>query len=434
MSSVDRYRWWLVRGAAVVLAVLPALHVTGRSPWELTLLAAAGLTQVEVGVRMWRARPDSGMGPLMVGSGLIWLLATWDRSGLPALGPGGLLLNICYDPMQLHCALIIPAGRLATRTDRLLAVVGYAYWPATIAAYWLLRGAAPLTAGDLERLREISYPAIGVGLLIFFVARYRRATPVDRHAFAPFWTVTLVQTTATTALSMTAYHPDSWTTALYAVGSGLVPVGAAMSLGRSHRRRLIEAGDAERQRVERNVHDGVQQRLLAAALLLRQANRTPTPDRVLVARGAAEVETAIAELRALVRGMNPPELVRYGLSGAVAALADRAGVPMTVDDRLAGAALPEQVAVTAYFVVVEAVANIGKYAHAHAATATLARTGDRLVVTVCDDGAGGAGAQSGGGLAGLRERVESCGGTFDVTSPAGKGTTVRASLPLGGGR
>ncbi|MFC7481020.1 sensor histidine kinase [Luedemannella flava] len=237
---------------------------------------------------------------------------------------------------------------------------------------------------------------------------------------------------ATTGLAgATAFNGRAWATAVYAIGAGLVPVGAAISLSRSHRRELIEAGDAARQRVERDVHDGVQQRLLAAALLLRQANRAATPDRELVARGAAEVETAVAELRDLVRGLNPPELVRYGLPGAVAALAERSSVPVTVDDRLAGASLPEQAAVTAYFVVVEAVTNTEKYAHARTATATLAAARGRLVVTVRDDGAGGAVAVPGGGLAGLRARVESAGGTFDLTSPPGAGTTVRASLPLG---
>ncbi|WP_344081779.1 sensor histidine kinase [Luedemannella helvata] len=430
---MNPYRWWLIRAAAVVLASAPVLHPTVRSPWETAVLAAVGLAHVEVGVRMWRTRPDSAVGAVMSAAGLVWLLTTWDRADVPALGAGGLALSVCYDPMVLHCAMLMPAGRLLTRADRLIVAAAYLYWPTTIAGYWLLAGGGELTVAGLVALRGSTYPvAVAAGLLIVFVVRYARAGSRDRHAFAPLWTATFIRAGTTGVATSAAFAGQSWATAVFAAGAGLVPLGAAMSLTRSHRRDLIEAGDAARQRVERDVHDGVQQRLIAAALLLRQASRAGTPDRELVARGAAEVETAVAELRALVRGMNPPELVRYGLPGAVAALADRASVPITVDDRLGGVEIDEQAAVAAYFVVAEAVTNLERYAHASAATATLATAGGRLVVTVRDDGAGGAVTVPGGGLAGLRARVESCGGTFEVTS--GPGTTVRASLPLGGAR
>src|SRR5688572_5022104 len=129
MTSVDRFRWWLIRSVAVVLAAVPLLRPTDRSPWEFAVLAAAGLAHAEVGTRMWRARPDSRVGPIMVASGLVWLLSTWDPAAPSAHGAGGLILSTVYEPMQLHCALIIPAGRLITRPDRFIGAVAYLYWP-----------------------------------------------------------------------------------------------------------------------------------------------------------------------------------------------------------------------------------------------------------------------------------------------------------------
>ena len=418
----------LLRSAVLVLAAGPLMVGDSLSPWEFTLVAAVGVLHVEVGLRTWRARGDNCTGPLMIASGLWWLVNAWGRAALAEMFAEGLLLSACYDPLLLHCSLIIPTGRLRRRRDLMLVTVGYLYWPGVIAAIWLARGMRGPGAADLVSIRALTYPLIGIGLFTFFVARYRAGSAADRRAFGPFWTAVLVNAVTTTALSTTAYHSNSWPTVLYAVGAALVPVGAAMSFARSERLRLIEAGDRERQRVERNVHDGVQQRLLGATLLLRQAERAG--DSVLVARGAAEVETAIAELRELVRGLNPPALTRYGLSGAIAAIVEGSPVTVDVDDRLGDARLPEPVAVTAYYVALEAVTNAQKHSGARVVRVSLATEAGRFLVAVQDDGAGGADPVAGGGLDGLRHRVESCGGAFRVISGRGGGTTVRASLPL----
>lgn len=420
------------RLSALAIAAGQLLYPDGRSPWELAVLAATGLLHVEVGLRLRRAHPDSGMGRLMVAAGFLWLLNTWGWVAWPVLCGQGLLLSMVYDPLLLHGTLIIPRGRLHGRFDRLMAVVAYLFWPVAIAAIWLSRTPEVPSVADLMVVRGFGYPVIGLGLLVVFIVRYLRAAPADRRAFAPFWGGTLVNTVATTALSATAYGAVVWPAMLFAVGAAMVPVGAAISLARTDKRRLIESADRQRERVERDVHDGVQQRLLAAVLMLRQAQRTR--DSELLDRGAVEVETAIAELRELVRGMNPPALVRYGLSGAIASIADRAPVQVEVDGRVDSVRVPEPVAVAAYYVALEAVANSQKHAAAQAVRVSLATEEDRLVVTVRDDGVGGACAVRGGGLRGLRDRVESCGGNFRLASVRGEGTTIKAVLPLDGGR
>lgn len=413
---------WPVRAGTAALVCGPLLAAYWTTPWELACLAVAGVLHTEVGLRLWRERPDSRMGPLLVACGLVWLLDAWGRVGLPAVFAGGLMLSIVHDPMHLHAGLVVTSGRLRGWWDRVIAAAGYAYWPVlTVAAVVV---AQPGLA-HLLQLRAWTYPLVGVFLAGVFIVRYRRAGADDRRVYAPFWAALAANGLCTAALSTVTYGPGHWPTVLYALGATLIPVGAALSAQRAERRRLREARDRERRRVERDVHDGVQQRLLAAAMMLRQ------DDPVLIARGAQEVEYAIADLRDLVRGMNPVALVRYGLSGAVAAVAERARVPVAVDDRVGHVTLPEPVAAAAYYVTMEAVANSEKHADAGLVTVTLTAEGDRVEVTVRDDGVGGARAVPGGGLQGLQERVESCGGTLRVSSARGTGTAVRAVLPLG---
>ncbi|MFC7246210.1 sensor histidine kinase [Catellatospora aurea] len=412
---------WPVRATTVALVCGPLLAAYWTTPWELACLAAAGLLHTEVGLWLWRERPAARMGPLLVVSGLVWLLDAWGRSALPALCAGGLMLSVLHDPMHLHAGLVVTSGRLRGRWDRAVAAAGYAYWPVLAAA---ALAAGQLSLPNLLHLRALTYPLVGVFLAAVFLVRHRRAGRDDRHAYAPFWAALTANGLCTAALSTLTYGPGHWPTVLYALGASLIPAGAALSAHRAERRRLLQARDHERRRVERDVHDGVQQRLLAAAMMLRQ------DDPALVARGAAEVDNAIADLRDLVRGMNPAALVCHGLSGAVAAIAERAGIPVAVDDRVGHVTLPEPVATTAYFVTMEAVANSAKHARAGRVTVTLATEGDRVAVTVHDDGIGGAQPVPGGGLHGLRERVESCGGTFRVSSVRGRGTAVRAVLPL----
>ncbi|WP_344619040.1 sensor histidine kinase [Dactylosporangium salmoneum] len=514
---------------SVAAAIAVAVAVLGaQEPWELACFLATGLLHTEVGRRMWRARPDSRMGPLMMAAGLCWLADGAGRIVLPAVFRDDLMLGAVYQPLVLHCALVIPVGRLQGRLDRATALAGYLFWPAALLAWWLVPGHPPGIGGLLE-VRALAYPVVGAALLLFLLRRYRMASPVYRNAYTPFWIANLLDVAATAVVSAGWYVPGAATQIVYYAGSAAVPVGAALSLARSQppppairslvaalgaaaagpaalrdalraglgdptlevlgpgeappagtvltplrhagrevgalahdpalaaspdvlhavlrmaalvldhrdqlaevrrsRLRIVEAADAERRRIERNIHDGVQQRLIAASLLLRRAERAGG-DGPLLRQGLSELDTAVAELREIARGMNPPALVLHGLAGALESLAERSRVAVHVDDRVGGAALGEETAATAYYVALEAVTNAEKHAGADAVELTLTAGETDLVLRVRDTGAGGAAFVPGGGLEGLRDRVEAGGGTLSLHSPPGGGTRLEARLPL----
>ncbi len=203
------------------------------------------------------------------------------------------------------------------------------------------------------------------------------------------------------------------------------------------RARIVQAGDAERRRLERNLHDGAQQRLVSLSLTLRLAARRLGDDPELLAAGE-ELAQALEELRELARGIHPAVLTEYGLVPAIQALATRTPIPvdleLDLDERL-----PAPVEAAAYYVVAEALTNVAKYAEASGALVHVfrsERSGDeasgrgrrRACVEVRDDGIGGA-LQDGSGLRGLADRVEALGGALYLRSPEGEGTTLLAEIP-----
>ena len=199
------------------------------------------------------------------------------------------------------------------------------------------------------------------------------------------------------------------------------------------RSRIIAAADAERRRIERDLHDGAQQRLVALALNLRMAEqRAASGDPAageLVRQAGEEAQLALKELRDLARGIHPAILTNRGLPAALEDLASRATVPVEVtaapDERL-----PDAVEAAAYFVVSECLANIGKHAQATSATVAVTVEDGRLSVVVADDGVGGAELGDGSGIQGLGDRVGALSGSLAVESPPGEGTRVVASIPL----
>jgi signal transduction histidine kinase len=201
---------------------------------------------------------------------------------------------------------------------------------------------------------------------------------------------------------------------------------------RASRERIVLAGDAERRRVERDLHDGAQQRLLALSLALHRARRQlGNGQQSLVAdtleRSGRELAQAIDELRELARGIHPTVLTDAGLAPAVAMVAGRASVPVEVE--VAEERFAPTVEATAYFVVSEALANVTKHACATRAGVTACRAGSLLHIEVCDDGRGGADPSRGSGISGLQDRVAAVGGTISVESTPGTGTVVRVDLP-----
>jgi PAS domain S-box-containing protein len=199
------------------------------------------------------------------------------------------------------------------------------------------------------------------------------------------------------------------------------------------RRRIVEASDTERKRLERNLHDGAQQRLVAFALGLRvaQSKLRKSPDEAerLLGQLAEELSAAIVELRELAQGIHPAVLTERGLEAAVEVLAARAPLSVELDIDLPER-LPEPVETAAYYTVSESLANVAKHARAQTARVTIAWSDDVLVVEVADDGAGGADVEHGTGLRGLGDRVEALGGQLWVESSRGNGTLVRGELPV----
>jgi signal transduction histidine kinase len=202
---------------------------------------------------------------------------------------------------------------------------------------------------------------------------------------------------------------------------------------RASRERLVAASDAERRRLERNLHDGAQQRLVSVALQMRMVQsriRTdPQLAEELLTKAADELSQSLQELRELARGIHPAVL-NHGLEAALKSLAARATVPTTVrfDSTVR---LPERVELAAYFVTCEALANVAKYAQASTASVHVSRRNGTAVVKISDDGVGGADEAAGTGLQGLADRVAALDGTLRIVSPSGVGTVVTAELPCG---
>jgi len=198
------------------------------------------------------------------------------------------------------------------------------------------------------------------------------------------------------------------------------------------RARIVEAGDIERRRLERNLHDGAQQRLVSLALQLRMLRSTlredPASAESLLSRADAELGRAIDELRELARGIHPAVLTNLGLVAALHSLAERAPVPVeftrTPDKRL-----PDSVEAAIYYLVAEAITNVAKYAQATRTSVAVERSNGIATVVVSDDGVGGAEPVHGSGLVGLADRVEALGGRLHVESPPGRGTCLTAEIP-----
>jgi signal transduction histidine kinase len=196
------------------------------------------------------------------------------------------------------------------------------------------------------------------------------------------------------------------------------------------RARIVQAGDEARRRLERDLHDGAQQRLVAVALALRVAADALRSDtergRQLLDDARGELDHAIDELRELARGIHPAVLTERGLAAAVALLAGRSEVPVKLS--VTTERFPTAVEAAAYFVVAEGLTNVARYSEASDASVSISHFDGRLVVEVEDDGKGGADASRGTGLRGLADRVEVLDGSLSLSSPEGEGTRLRAEF------
>ena len=221
--------------------------------------------------------------------------------------------------------------------------------------------------------------------------------------------------------------------ALALLGPSQHQLQARVEALQASRDRAVDSAEAERRRIERDLHDGAQQRLVALAMDLGMARAKletdPAAATALVGEAHEEAKRALAELRDLARGIHPAVLADRGLDAAISALAARSPVPVEVD--VATGRLPGPVESAAYFVVAEALTNAAKHARAAEIGVRIARHRDLLIVEVIDDGVGGADPAKGTGLRGLADRVAAVDGRLAITSPPGGPTVIRAELPCG---
>ncbi len=420
------------------------------------------LSFVGTGLYATERRPGSRVGALMVALGFAWCVAAISLANSPLAFSLGLVLGGLWGGVFLHLLMSFPTGRLPPGADRRIVLAGYALFTLGSIPPLLFSGPRELACEDcpsnlwlVERDADLAnaltavQTALYLVLLLVVVARlwqrWRRADALDRVALTPVSACGLVAFLVVSA-GTAADTPVFWWVAFGV--TALLPLAFLGGLLQSHvarldaelvtrlqelrasRVRLVNAGDAERRRLERDLHDGAQARLVSVTLLLGRV-RLMVEDReeaaAMLDRAQSELRTGLAELRELARGIHPAVLVQRGLEPAIAALASRAPVPVTVqaeEERL-----PPPVEIAAYFVVSEALTNVAKYAQASSASVSVRRAGDVLRVEVADDGVGGADASRGSGLRGLADRVAALDGTIAVDSPAGGGTRVRVEIP-----
>ena len=243
------------------------------------------------------------------------------------------------------------------------------------------------------------------------------------------WGVIVLATTGDDPLPPGTEHRLADFTEL--VATAIANVDARSELTES-RARIVASADEAMRRIERDLHDGAQQRLITLALQLRGAQEAVPPEHELAAqldRLAAGLNSAVDELREFARGIHPAMLTRGGLPPALRTLARRSAVPVDLDVRMAGR-LPEPVEIAGYYVVSETLTNAAKYAQATTVTVNVEADDQLLRVRVHDDGIGGADFAGGSGLVGLRDRVEALGGRLALESEPGLGTSLSVELPL----
>jgi signal transduction histidine kinase len=432
-----------------------------------------GLSFVATGLFATRRRPESRTGARMVLLGFAWFLAVLNFAGSAFLYSLAAVLGGLWGGVFLHLVMAFPSGRLTNRLDRGLVGAGYVIFTVATVPAMLVAGPHELGCDDCPAnvlliepdsdladlalaLQGLLYAVLFVAVLVRLTRRWRRATPLERLQLTPVYACALLAFLLVTV--GTSASPDEsgviWPVALAV--TALLPFAFLAGLLRSHvawldsalqarveelrasRARLVEAGDTERRRLERNLHDGAQARFVGLAMLLGAARRRVDADPAdpevgeLLDRAMSELTTGLGELRELARGIHPPLLTQQGLAPALRALTASSPVPVTIGADT-GERLPPPVEVAAYFVVAEALANVARYSQASEATVTVRRVNGRVTVDVTDDGIGGADAEAGSGLRGLGDRVAALDGTLAVDSPAGGGTRLHAEIPCGHG-
>jgi signal transduction histidine kinase len=446
----------LVGGAAGTAVVLASDHADPKVVWAVFGPAVAW-SFVATGLYAERRRPESGTGRLMVAFGFAWLLGVLSLSDVPLLYTLGAVVSGLWGGVFLHLVMTFPSGQLAPGWDRRLVIAGYLIFTVADVPVLLFAGPQELDCAEcpanlllLQRdagltdagiaFQTVLYAGLFVLVLARLTRRWRRTAPLQRLQLTPVYASGMLTFLLVTAALAGVGDAASWAAV---IATALLPLAFLGGLLRSHvarldadlrasRLRLVEAGDTERRRLERNLHDGAQARLVGLAMLLGHARRAAESDPAAVPSllddALSELRTSLSELRELARGIHPAVLTEKGLDAAIYALASRAPIPVTLESDGNGR-LPEAVEIAAYFVVSEALANVAKYARATEATVAVQRVEGSVHVDISDDGVGGADIGRGSGLRGLADRVAALDGTLSIDSPPGRGTRVHVELP-----
>jgi len=476
----------LLIGFGSAALILTSDHTTPRG-LATALILAAGWGFAFTGLYAWDRRPGNNIGPLMTAIGFTWFFQALQSSNDGVLFAIGTIGSTVPYAILVHLLVSFPSGRLESRIQR--GVVGLAYFVTVpLQLVWALfvdptvqtdcDGCPenPILIGGHEGIADAinafqvlgGIVAIAAAVTILYLT-WRRSPATERQALTPvvftgglaFLIVlallivgelgvseTVKDITYIASIAVFACLPFSFLFGLLRsrigraeeVSSALTAENAELTAElettvaelRASRHRIVEAGYAERRRVERDLHDGAQQRLMALTMNLRlvrgKLGEDPAAAAELLDEAMTELGEATAELRELARGIHPVVLSDRGLQAAIGGLAERSPVPVEVLETPAER-LPSPVESATYFVVAEALTNVARYAEANGATVRVRRENGAVEVEVADDGVGGADPAAGTGLRGLADRVAALDGELEVSSRSGEGTTIAARIP-----
>jgi len=396
-----------------------------------------GETYLLGGLFAWGRQPRNRTWLLMVGVGLGWFVGNLAGSTDPVLHAIGIIFAD-LDAIFLNALILAyPFGSIEGRADRFVVATAAVGLTAANLLFYFTGNLAPNLVIGLF---------ITAALAVLVPRRWWLAPPQLRRVLGPAVlaiSVVLLAIGIAIAIRLIGISAEASSVLLSIRDIGVLAIPIGFVVGsfqlveeelRMSRARIVEATDAERRRLERDLHDGAQQRFVSLSIALRVLRSRLGPDVAPeVARSmdsaSEELKAGITELRELAHGIHPAVLTGEGLAGAFAALAERSSIPIDVICPAERRFNPA-VEATTYFVASEALANIEKHASASRASITVAIDGHRLRLQVQDDGLGGVDVSKGTGIVGLADRVSAVGGRLDVTSGRGRGTTIAATIPL----
>ena len=473
-------------GVGSAAIILTSDHASPRG-LLLGLTLTAGWSFAGTGLYAWDRRPGNNIGPLMTAVGFTWFFQGLTASGNSVVFAIGIVASSLPFAILIHLLVSFPGGKLEGRFQHVVVIVAYLTTTVMQLAWSVFID--PTAQSDCQGCPESPILIAGhegvadvistlqlllgcfaiAATVAIVIRRWRRSTPAQRRALSPVvltgaiaFTILLVRLvlnevdipqavqdgTYVAAIVFFAALPFAFllgllrsrigraeeiTTALSAENEQLnAELRAKVEELRASRARIVEAGYAERRRVERDLHDGAQQRLMALTMNLRLARdklaADPATTAELLDEAMEELSAATAELRELARGIHPAVLTDRGLAAALGGLAERSPLPVEIV-ATPGERLPAPVESTTYFVVAEALTNVARYAEAGGASVRVGRSDGIVEIEVRDDGVGGADPDAGTGLRGLEDRVAALEGSFEVRSEPGEGTTVAARIP-----